>query len=502
MGLSDFLGTDENPNEKPKVTIKKDPNQKTVDADSLLKKNIYDYGMDVISDRALSDFRDGLKPAQRRLLKAAEDLHATWQNKTVKSARITGDCMGKYHPHSAAYGSLATMATCEYPIIHGQGNWGSLTDGPAAERYTEAKISQLGMKMLECNDVADMVPNYTGEFMEPVVIPTRFPNFFVNECSGIAVGLSVNIPSHNLKEIVEAMKVVVKKGQTTKVKDIMKYLHGPDYKYGGHIISTPEEIAQVYEKGEGAIKYECDYTLKPEKRNLLLTVTGYCPGFSPNSFMKKMDSLIDENIVMYVNDSSTKTDPCKIEVLIKSKEDFEKKIRKHLVCSESYRFYAIQRKKSDAADKDIDTEVLIPNMVELMNMWIDWRKEIETKMCNVEKGITAEKKQKAEWRLLASKNIKVVFKGLETEDPIKYIAENLPGLKGTERALEGAKYICDQRVISLQKVDQEKTQNEIDEYAKRIAELEHDIAHISDVVIRELDKLKPFFRERKLAVAA
>lgn len=501
MELTDFLVTGEPAKNSPKQ-VKTDPNQKSVDADGLLKKNMYDYGMDVISDRALSDYRDGLKPAQRRLLKTAEDLHATWNNKTVKSARITGDCMGKYHPHSSAYGSLATMVTCEYPIFHGQGNWGSLTDGPAAERYTEAKISQLGMKMLECDDVAEMVPNYTGEFMEPVVIPTRFPNFFVNECSGIAVGLAVNIPSHNLKEIVEAMKVVVKKGQATKVKDIMKHLKGPDYKYGGKIISTPQEIAEVYEKGEGKITYECDYDLKREKRNVLLTVTGYCPGFSPNTFMKKMDSLIDENIVLYVNDSSTKTDPCKLEVLIKSEEDFNKKVKKYLTVSESYRFYAIERKKSAEVEKDVDTEVLIPNMVDLMNMWVDWRKEVETQMCNVEKNLTLDKKQKAEWRLLASKNLKTIVKALESEDPVVYLTENLQGLKGSPNALEGAKYICDQRVISLRKVDQAKTEADIADLQKHIDELDHDIAHIDEVVIRELDKLKPFFHERKLKAVA
>lgn len=490
MGIADFLETEV------------DPKQKHVDADGLLKKNMYEYGIDVLSDRSLSDFRDGLKPAQRRLLTTAVGLKAFWNSRTIKSARITGDCMGKFHPHSSAYGSLANMVTCEYPLFYGQGNWGSLTDGPAAERYTEAKISQLGMKMLECNDVAEMVPNYTGEFMEPVVIPTRLPNFFINECSGIAVGLSVNIPSHNLKEITEAFKVVVKKGQATKVKDIMKHLHGPDYKYGGKILSSAEEVAQVYEKGEGKIVYECEYNLRPEKRNMLLTITGYCPGFSPNSFMKKMDSLIDENVVLYVNDSSTKTDPCKLEVLIKTKEDFEKKIKKHLICSESYRFYAIERKKSDAVEKDIDTQILIPNMVDLMNMWVDWRKDVETQMCKVEKDLTSEKKQKAEWRLLASKSLKTIVKALETDDPINYLANNLQGLKGTSNAHEGAKYICEQRVISLQKIDQEKTETDIAEYQKHIEELEHDIAHIDEVVIRELDKLKPFFHERTLKVAA
>lgn len=686
---------------------------KTINAETMFHKNMKVYGLDVLEDRALADYRDGLKPAQRRLMWTAKELKATWENKTVKSARITGDCftgdteiltvnneklpiaklekmieqgenvytfsssetgeievskvvkcwkktetdnlvkvyldndtyfectpdhkimlrdgtyqkaielkentslmplyfsdntldgrrqiidnkigktisvyklagkhkdcdmsellneenwnkyirnnneltyktaiskqvysqlfanynhkvlkveklklnekvavynvevdskyhnfplgngvfvkncMGKYHPHSSSYGSLGTLVDCEYPMVYGQGNWGSLTDGAAAERYTEAKISQLGMKMLECMDVADYVPNYTGEFKEPIVLTTRVPNFFINECAGIAVGLSCNIPAHNLKEVVEAMKVVVKKGEATKLKDIMKYLKGPDYKYGGKIISTHEEIESLYKNGEGAIKYECDYTLTREKKNILLTVTGFCPGFSPESFINKMISLIDEKVVIYVNDSSTKDEPCKLEVLLSNEEDFEKKIHKHLIKSVSYRYYAIEREKSNDVEKDVDTKVIMPNLVELMNMWVNWRKKVETKMCEVEKKITEEKKQKLDWRLLASQNLKVVVKGLEDKDPIKYIAENMPGLKGKTFATDAAKYICDQRVISLQKVDQDKIKNEIQDNVKHIKELENDIANIDDVVIRELDKLKPFYRDRKLKV--
>ena len=473
---------------------------KTLGTDQMLHKNMEVYGLDVLEDRALADYRDGLKPAQRRLMWTAKELKATWDNKTVKSARITGDCMGKYHPHGSAYGSLVTMATSEYPVIHGQGNWGSLTDGPAADRYTEAKISQIGMKMLECMDVADYIPNYTGEFKEPIVLTTRLPNFFINECSGIAVGLNCNIPAHNLKEIVEAMKVVVKKGKQTKIKDIMKYLKGPDYKYGGKILSTPEEIEHLYETGEGSIKYECDYTLVRDKKNVLLTITGYCPGFSPNSFINKMISMIDDGTVLYVNDSSTKTEACKLEVMLKSETDFESKIHKHLIKSESYRYYAIERTKSKDVSKDVDTKVLIPNMIELMNKWIDWRKEVETKMCEVEKNIYEDKKQKMNWRLLASQNLKVVVKGLEEKDPIKYIAENMPGLKGKSFANDAAKYICDQKVISLQKTDQNKIKQDITDFTAHIKDLENDIAHIENVVIRELDKLKPFYRDRMLKV--
>lgn len=377
---------------------------------------------------------------------------------------------------------------------------GSLTDGPAADRYTEAKISQFGMKMLECMDVADYIPNYTGEFKEPVVLTTRIPNFFINECAGIAVGLSCNIPAHNLKEIVEAMKVVVKKGESTKIKDIMKYIKGPDYKYGGRILSTPKEIEEIYKTGEGTIKYECDYTLTKEKKNVLLTITGYCPGFSPNTFINKMISLIDDKVVIYVNDCSTKTEPCKLEVLINNEQDFEKKIHKFLIKSESYRFYAIEREKSNVVEKDIDTKILIPNMLELMNMWVDWRKDIETKMCQVEKKLTEEKKQKADWRLIASNNLKVLVKGLEDKDPIKFIAENMPGIKGTKTAIDAAKYICDQRIITLQKIDQDKMKKDIKDYEQHIKDLDNDIAHIDDVVIRELDKLKPFYRDRMLKV--
>lgn len=475
-------------------------NKNTNNSCELLKKNIYDYGIDLISDRVLSCVYDGLKPAQRRLLQTCLDLNAKWNNKTVKSARITGDCMGRYHPHSTAYGSLVGMATCEYPLIHGEGNWGSLTDGPAAERYTEAKISQLGMKMLECNSVADYVPNYTGEFKEPVVIPTRLPNFFINGTEGIGVGLKCSIPDHNLEEIINALKVVLKKGNNTKIKDIMKYIKGPDYKYGGKIISTPDEVASLYENGEGTLKYECNYTFEKDKRNYLLTINGYCPGFNPETFIKKMTDLIDDDVVIYVNDSSTKSEPCKLEVMIKNENDFEKKIHKHLISSKSYRFYAIERTKSNTEDKDIDTTILVPNMIELMNMWLNWRREVETKMCTLEKNETDEKLWRAYLRLLASKHINIIVDGLKTEDPVKYISENLPQLKGTKRAEEGAKYICDQKIISLQKIDQNKTTDEINKYKTRISELENDITNIDNVVLNELEKLKPFYKPRLLKI--
>ena len=473
---------------------------KELNATELTSKNMYEYGISVIEDRAIPDYRDGLKPVQRRLLRTADDLHAYANTKTIKSARITGDCMGRYSPHADSYGALVTMVNTEYAPIFGQGNWGDLRNDAASSRYTEAKISSIGMKMLECMDAADFVPNYTGEFKEPVIIPTRFPYFFVNSCSGIAVGISCNIPSHNLEEVVNAFKALIKKGKDATIKDVVKYIKGPDYCYGGKIISGPEEVKALYENGEGSIRYECEYTIQKDRRNWLLTITGYCPGFSPDTFIKKMMELIDEGVVLYVNDSATKDQVCKLEVMFKNEEDFESKIHKHLIKSQSYRYYAVERTKSTSEEKDIDTKIISTNILELMQRWLDWRREVETKMCIAEKTVYENKCWNAYLRLLASKHVNIVMEALKSKSPVDYIAENMPQIKGTKRAGEAAKYICDLKIIAIQQIDQDKMNKDINDYRKRIADLEADINDIDKVVSRELDKLKVFYKPRTLKI--
>ena len=473
---------------------------KELNATELTSKNMYEYGISVIEDRAIPDYRDGLKPVQRRLLRTADDLHAYANTKTIKSARITGDCMGRYSPHADSYGALVTMVNTEYAPIFGQGNWGDLRNDAASSRYTEAKISSIGMKMLECMDAADFVPNYTGEFKEPVIIPTRFPYFFVNSCSGIAVGISCNIPSHNLEEVVNAFKALIKKGKDATIKDVVKYIKGPDYCYGGKIISGPEEVKALYENSEGSIRYECEYTIQKDRRNWLLTITGYCPGFSPDTFIKKMMELIDEGVVLYVNDSATKDQVCKLEVMFKNEEDFESKIHKHLIKSQSYRYYAVERTKSTSEEKDIDTKIISTNILELMQRWLDWRREVETKMCIAEKTVYENKCWNAYLRLLASKHVNIVMEALKSKSPVDYIAENMPQIKGTKRAVEAAKYICDLKIIAIQQIDQDKMNKDINDYRKRIADLEADINDIDKVVSRELDKLKVFYKPRTLKI--
>lgn len=474
-----------------------------IDANDILNKNIYDYGIDVLEDRVLADFRDGFKPAQRRLLWTARDLKAYPDSKTVKSARITGDCMGKYHPHSSAYGSLVNLVRADYPVLFGQGNFGDIVNGPAAERYTEAKISEIGMKCLECMPVADMVPNYGGDLLEPVIIPSRFPNFFVSDCEGIAVGLKCHCPAHNLEEIVDALKVVVKKGQATTLKDIMKYIKGPDYAYGGKLISTPTELEMLYDNGEGSLTYECNYTLVQEGSKWLLTITGYCPGFAPDTFINKMLGYVKTGDLVYVNDSANKNEKVKLEVLIKDRAFFESKIKKLLTKKVNYRFYAIKRNVSTSIDKDVQVDILVPNMLELMTNWVDWRKEVETKMTNREISLINDKIYHLMVKADAVQHLDVIKAALESNDPIKHVLANLPYLAGLSTtniklAKSLAEYLMDQKLNAIRKLDLTKINKELGDSNKKLADLNNDLADISKVVLKELDKLKQFYKPRIL----
>lgn len=475
-----------------------------VNVNDLLNKNIYDYGIDVLEDRVLADFRDGFKPAQRRILWTARDLKAYPDSKTVKSARITGDCMGKYHPHSSAYGSLVNLVNSDYPVLFGQGNYGDINNGPAAERYTEAKISDIGMKCLECMPVADMVPNYGGDLKEPVVIPSRFPNFFVNDCEGIAVGLKCAVPAHNLEEIVETLKTLVRKGDGASIKDVMKHIKGPDYEYGGKLLSTPTELQDLYERGQGSLRYECEYTIVPDGNKWLLTITGYCPGFKPSAFVNKMLKYVKEGKVVYVNDSANKDEKVKLEVLIKEKDFFETKIKKMLSTSCAYRFYAIKRNKSTSIDKDVQVDILVPNMLDLLTGWVEWRKEVETKMTNREIELVNNKIYHLKTKESAVQHLDIVKKALEDNDPVKYILANLPYLKSftdKSKAKELAEYLMDQKLISIRKIDLAKVQKELADSNKKLSDLNNDLADISKVVLRELDKLKVFYKPRMLKAA-
>ena len=225
-----------------------------------VKSAYLDYAMSVIVGRAIPDVRDGLKPVQRRILYAMNELGLYPNKPYKKSARVVGEVLGKYHPHgdSSVYDALVRMAqdfTLRYPLVQGQGNFGSIDgDPPAAMRYTESRLTKLAMEMLADIDknTVDMKDNFDASLVEPEVLPAKFPNLICNGAAGIAVGLSTNIPPHNFTEVAEALKYLAEFPNAT-VEELCQFIKGPDFPTGGVLISSKEEIIKMYQDGRGSV---------------------------------------------------------------------------------------------------------------------------------------------------------------------------------------------------------------------------------------------------------
>src|SRR5437588_9904954 len=230
-----------------------------VSLEAEMRHSYLDYAMSVIVGRALPDVRDGLKPVHRRVLFAMHEANTVWNRPYVKCARVVGDVLGKYHPHgdSATYETLVRMVqdfSLRYPLIDGQGNFGSIDGDPAAAmRYTEARMARIAHELLADidRDTVDLVPNYDENEQEPVVLPTRIPNLLVNGSAGIAVGMATNIPPHNLSEVVDALVMLVD-DHSTPIERLTKVVTGPDFPTAGYIYGTGG-IREAYTTGRGSI---------------------------------------------------------------------------------------------------------------------------------------------------------------------------------------------------------------------------------------------------------
>src|SRR5215468_7873586 len=255
-----------------------------VDIESEMRKSYLDYAMSVIIGRALPDVRDGLKPVHRRILFGMYELGLTSTRPYRKCAKIVGEVLGKYHPHgdTPVYDALVRMAqdfNMRYPLVDGQGNFGSVDgDMPAAMRYTEARLAKISEELLADieKETVDFVPNFDETEREPVVLPTRVPNLLVNGASGIAVGMATNIPPHNLREVIDATITLIEKPETT-LKEILKTVPGPDFPTGGYIAGR-EGIEAAYKSGRGSFTMRAKAAIEEagkDRENIVITEIPY-----------------------------------------------------------------------------------------------------------------------------------------------------------------------------------------------------------------------------------
>jgi DNA gyrase subunit A len=290
-----------------------------------------DYAMSVIVGRALPDVRDGLKPVHRRALYTMSEMSNFWNRPYKKSARVVGEVMGKYHPHgdTAIYDTIVRMAqdfTMRYPLVDGQGNFGSVDgDSPAAMRYTEVRMSRMAMELLADieKDTVDFVPNYDGSTKEPTVLPSRIPNLLVNGSSGIAVGMATNIPPHNLTEILDGLIEIIKARLHKKefgVDDLMKIVKGPDFPTGAFILGK-EGIKSAYKTGRGIIRMRAKIEMEEGKRDKELIVISEIP-YQVNKarLVEKIATLVREKKLEGISDIRDESDRKGMRVVIECRK--------------------------------------------------------------------------------------------------------------------------------------------------------------------------------------
>ncbi len=307
---------------------------KEIEITDEMENSYLDYAMSVIVSRALPDVRDGLKPVQRRILFAMHELGLRPTAKFLKSARVVGDVLGKYHPHgdSSVYGALARMAqdfSMRYPLINGQGNFGSIDgDAPAAMRYTEAKLQKISEEMLADieKETVDLADNYDGTRKEPKVLPAKIPQLLLNGQMGIAVGMATNIPPHNLREVVDATIYLIDNKDATS-EDLLEFIQGPDFPTGG-IIYSKKDISQAYTSGSGPIivrgKAEI-IEVKSGKFNIVITEIPF--QVNKAAMIEKMAELVKNKKIEGIKDIRDESDKEGLRVVIELKNDaFPQKI--------------------------------------------------------------------------------------------------------------------------------------------------------------------------------
>src|ERR671923_1243049 len=296
-----------------------------------MRSSYLDYAMSVIVGRALPDVRDGLKPVHRRVLFSMNENGLQPNRPYSKAARIVGDVMGKYHPHgdSAIYDALVRLAqdfSMRYPLVDGQGNFGSIDDDPAAAmRYTEARLTRIAMEMMRDldQDTVDFVPNYDGRRQEPVVLPSRFPNLLVNGSSGIAVGMATNIPPHNLREVTDAVIAYVD-DPSISVEGLMRHIKGPDFPTGGLILGR-QGIRDAYETGRGRVRVQARAHVEPigqGKEAIIVTELPFTvKKGGDGGLIQKIADLVHEKKLPDITDLRDESDRNGMRLVIELKRD-------------------------------------------------------------------------------------------------------------------------------------------------------------------------------------
>jgi len=462
-----------------------------------LKSAYIDYSMSVIVSRALPDVRDGLKPVHRRVLYGMAELGLTYGKPHKKSARIVGEVLGKYHPHgdSSVYDAMVRMAqpwSMRYPLVDGQGNFGSIDgDSPAAMRYTEARLARISDYVLADidKDTVDFVPNFDDSLKEPVVLPTRVPLLLCNGSSGIAVGMATNMAPHNLNEVVDAIKATVDKPDIT-IDEIRQYLKGPDFPTGGIIYGT-EGIKNYMETGRGkvVVRSKAEFeTLPSGKVQIVVTEIPY--QVNKSQLIKKIADVVQTGKVPDIADIRDESDRHGLRIVIELKKDAIPKV----VLNSLYKYTPLQISFGVINIALVDGRPMQLNIKQLIEQFIQFRIDIIVRRTRYELQKAEERAHILEGLLIALDHIDEVIALIRNSDTVETAKDNL--MQRFELSEKQAKAILDMRLQKLTSLERHKIKEEhhaLLEKIKRYREILASETLQRAIVKEELDEVKEKF---------
>ena len=481
--------------------LMQDKNLVNVNLTKEMKTSFIDYAMSVIVSRALPDVRDGLKPVHRRILYGMNELGVTPDKPHKKSARITGDVMGKYHPHgdSSIYEAMVRMAqwwSYRYMLVDGHGNFGSMDgDGAAAQRYTEARMSKIALEMLRDinKNTVDFVDNYDANEREPVVLPARFPNLLVNGATGIAVGMATNIPPHNLGETIDAVKLVMDNPEVT-TKDLMEVLPGPDFPTGA-LVMGKSGIHKAYETGKGSIvlrsRTEIEETKTGRER---IVVTEFPYMVNKTKVHEHIVRLVQEKRIEGITAVRDESNREGVRFVIEVRRDASANVilnnlfkMTQMQTSFGFNMLAIQ----NGVPK-------ILSLRQILDAYIEHQKEVVTRRTQFDKEKAEARAHILEGLLIALDHIDEVIRIIrasETDEEAQ--AELMSKFKLSERQSQA---ILDMRLRRLTGLERDKIQSEYDELIALIADLTDILAkpeRVAQIIKEELDEVKRKFGDKR-----
>ena len=468
-----------------------------------MRQSYIDYSMSVIVARALPDVRDGFKPVHRRVLFGMQKLKNFSNAPYKKSARIVGDVLGKYHPHgdSSVYFAMVRLAqdwVMRYPLVDGQGNYGSIDgDSPAAMRYTETRLGKMGELMMDNleEDTVDFEPNFDNTLSEPSVLPTRFPNLLVNGASGIAVGMATNMPPHNLSECIDGC-VALLENPEMEVSDLMEYVKAPDFPTGG-IIYGYQGVKDAFETGRGRIVVRGKTEIESEHGHDKIVINEIPYNVNRRELIMSIARLVEEKKIEGISDVNDESDRHGMRIVV----DVKKDANANVIINKLYKMTELQSSFSVNNVCLVNGRPQTVNLKDLLQHFLDHRHDVVIRRTKFQLKKAKDRAHILEGLIVASDNIDEVIAIIKssktTEEAMTRLGERFNLDEVQTRAL------VEMRLRQLTNLEQNKLREELDEVMERIAYLEsilNDPAVCRKVISDELLEVKEKFGDERKTV--